>query len=229
MAHIIVVEDDLAQQEELLSFLSHAGHDARGAESGSALDHCLQQTTPEIILLDYNLPDTSGVVLAECLRARFGLSLGIVMVTARGRVADRIECRRAGADDYLVKPIDFQEMLTIIDNMLLRIQASAEPDKAWTLHRTRAELLPPGGAPIRLSAYEVAIIAALAAQEHHQTSRDILIRALGKDPLTYDPRALETGISRLRGKLPPMPDGRNPLQAMRGSGYQFLHTLVLAK
>lgn len=227
MALIIVVEDDLAQQEELISFLALAGHEATGAESGCALEQCLQQVTPDIILLDYNLPDTSGVVLAERLRARFGLSLGIVMVTARGMVADRIECRRAGADDYLIKPIDFQEMLTIIDNLLLRIQPSTEPDEVWTLHRTRAELLPPGGTPIQLSAAEVAIIAALAAQEHHQTNRDTLIRALGKDPLYYDPRALETGISRLRRKLPLMQDGRNPLQALRGLGYQFIRPLVI--
>jgi len=228
MARIIVVEDDLAQQEELISFLALAGHEATGAVSGVALEHCLQQLTPEIILLDYNLPDTSGLELAERLRARFGLSLGIVMVTARGMAADRIECRRAGANDYLVKPIDFQEMLAIIDNLLPRIRASSEPDEVWTLHRNRAELLPPCGAPIHLSASEVAIIAALAAQEHHQTSRDTFIRALGRNPLYYDPRALETGISRLRRKLPLMQDGRNPLQASRGLGYQFLRPLVVA-
>lgn len=229
MAHIIVVEDDVAQQEELISFLAHAGHETRGAESGSALEHCLQQFTPTIVLLDYNLPDTSGIVLAERLRAQFGLSLGIIMVTARGTVADRIDCRRAGVDDYLVKPIDFQEMLTIIDNLLLRIHAVTAPDEVWTLDQTRAELLPPCGVPIRLVASECAILAALAAQEHHQASRDLLIRALGKDPLGYDPRALETVISRLRRKLPPLQDERNPLQAMRGSGYQFLRKLVVAK
>ena len=249
MARIIVVEDDLAQQEELVSYLAYMGHEVKGVESGVALDLCLQQFIPEIILLDYNLPGENGSALAERLREQFGLTIGIVMVTARGRAEDRIEYRRAGADDYLVKPrmenlvegrragaddhlvkpVDFQEILSIIDNLLLRIQPSAELGEVWTLRRTRAELQPPSGPPIPLVASEVAILAALAAQEHHKATRDTLVRALDKDPFTYDTRALEAGISRLRRKLPPMPDGRNPLQAMRGSGYQFLRTLVVAQ
>jgi DNA-binding response OmpR family regulator len=224
-----VVEDDLAQQEELLSFLALAGHAAQGAGSGAALERCLQQFTPAIILLDSNLPDTSGVVLAERLRERFGLALGIVMVTARGQVADRIACRRVGADDYLVKPIDFRELLTLIDHLLRRLPALNDPADVWTLWPTRAELQPPGERPVRLAVSEVALLTALAAQQHQQASRDSLIRALGKDPLSYDPRALETGISRLRRKLPPMPDGHKPLQAMRGTGHQFLQPLVIAR
>lgn len=227
MARIIVVEDDLAQQEELVSFLVLAGHDATGADSGRALELYLQQFTPEIILLDYNLPDNSGVELAERLHAQFDMMIGIIMVTARGGVVDRIDCRRAGADNYLVKPIDFQEMLVIIDNLLLRIRPSMHGDEVWTVYRTRAELQQPGGATVQLAAFEVAILVALAEQEHYRASRDTLIRAMGKDPLVYDPRALEAVISRLRRKLPPLEYGRNPLQVVRGSGYQFLRALTI--
>lgn len=227
MARIIVVEDDFAQQEELVSFLALSGHQASGVLSGNALDLGLQLFTPEIILLDYNLPDTSGVRLAERLRAQFGQALGIIMVTARGTVADRIECRRAGADDYLVKPIDFQEMLSIIDNLLLRIEPFAKPDEIWTVHRARAELRSPDGAVVPLAGFEVAILICLAGRENHQACRDTLMCAMGKDPLAYDPRALEAVISRLRRKLPDLACGRNPLQAVRGSGYQFLRALLI--
>lgn len=227
MARIIVVEDDLAQQEEILAFLTHAGHETKGVESGSALDLCLQDFTPEVILLDYNLPDESGAILAERLRNRFGIAIGIIMITARSLSTDRIECRRAGADDYLVKPIDFNEMLAVIDNLLLRLISSAAKSHVWKLHLSRAELLPPDSPAIPLVGSELLLLTALAKEAHHRANRETLIVALGKDPATYDPRALETTISRLRRKLPDLEDGRNPLKAMRSTGYQFLRPLQI--
>ena len=74
---------------------------------------------------------------------------------------------------------------------------------------------------------ELLLLQALANTHNKQADRDTLIRALGKNPLAYDPRALEASISRLRCKLPPLEDGRNPLQAMRGMGYQFIRPLTV--
>jgi DNA-binding response OmpR family regulator len=225
MARIIVVEDDLAQQEEILAFLTHAGYETKGVESGSALDLCLQDFPPDILLLDYNLPDESGALLAERMRAKFGIAVGIVMITARSLSVDRIECRRAGADDYLVKPIDFNEMLAVIENLLLRLISSTAKAHIWKLDQSRAELIPPDSPAIPLVGSELLLLTALAGEAHHRASRETLIVALGKDPSTYDPRALETAISRLRRKLPELEDGRNPLRAMRSTGYQFLRPL----
>lgn len=226
MARIIVVEDDLAQREELLAFLAHAGHEAKGIENGIVLGGCLKQFIPKIILLDYNLPGENGAALAECLRTRFGLAVGIIMITARSRSDDRIECRRAGADDYLVKPIDFNEMLAVIDNLLLRLNPTAMDTQTWKLLAVRSELLPPGSPPIPLAGWEVSLLTTLAGEACHKASREKLICALGKDPAVYDYRALETSISRLRRKLPLLEDGRSPLQASRCCGYQFIRPLV---
>jgi DNA-binding response OmpR family regulator len=226
MARIIVVEDDLAQQEEILSFLTYAGHDAQGAANGTELHRCLQQFSPEIVLLDFNLPGESGAELAAGLRERYGLDLGIVMVTARSQLADRLQSRRAGADDYLVKPVDFDEMLAVIDNLLLRLEPPTAPARGWKLLLARSELQPPDGPAVPLTHWEMSLLKTLAGEPQHKVGRDALIRALGKDPDVYDPRALEASISRLRRKLPKLEDGRNPLQAMRGSGYQFIRPLV---
>jgi len=223
MTRIIVVEDDLIQQEMLLTFLAHIGHDAKGVDNGVALDLCLQQFTPEIILLDYNLPGESGVELARRLRTSFGLSVGIVMITARSHSTDRIECRRAGVDSYLVKPIDFDEMLAVIDHLLLRLNPLTT--QTWKLLLARSELLSPDGQSVALVNSEVLLLAALAGAFQHKASRESLIRALGKNPAAYDPRALETCISRLRHKL--ASDECNPLQAIRGSGYQFTRPLLV--
>lgn len=226
MARIIIVEDDIGQQEELQSFLMYAGHEVLAVSSGAELDKRLQ-FTPDIALLDYNLPGETGVEIALRLRKRFGPGIGLVMVTARSLGVDRVECRRAGADDYLIKPVNFAELLALIDNLIVRLKPPVSSEEIWKINLTRSELVPPGVPAIPLSGLELLLLQALANNQNRQADRDTLIRALGKNPIAYDPRALEANISRLRRKLPAMDDGRNPLQAMRGMGYQFLRPLVV--
>ncbi len=224
MARIIIVEDDFGQQEELLRFLISVGHDVRSVSDGGALDLCLLQFTPDVVLLDYNLPGESGVTIAARLRKHFSSAVGLVMISARSRAIDRVECRRAGVDDYLIKPVDFSELLALIDNLCLRLKSPVAEDE-WCLLVSRFELVPPGIPPIHLTGWELLLLQALASKPNRQADRDTLIRALAKNPRAYDPRALEASISRLRQKLPVMEDGRNPLQAVRGMGYQFIRPL----
>jgi DNA-binding response OmpR family regulator len=228
MARIIIVEDDLGQQEELHSFLLYGGHQVLAVSDGKELDQRLD-FIPEIALLDYNLPGESGVEIALRLNRQYGQKIGIVMVTARSMSVDRVACRRAGADVYLIKPINFAEMLVIIDNLCKRLntQPDTPREEAWRLLVTRSELVPPGAAPVLLSGMELVLLQTLASKQSLQADRDTLIRALGKNPLAYDPRALEASISRLRRKIPLLEDGRNPLQSMRGMGYQFIRPLTV--
>jgi len=224
MARVIIIEDDLGQQEELQSFLMYAGHEVLAVSNSVELGKHLQ-FIPEIALLDYNLPGETGVEIALRLRKQYGAAIGIVMVTARSMGTDRVECRRAGADDYLIKPINFAELLALIDNLYLRLNPPVPSEEVWRLVLVRSELVPPGAQAIPLSGLEVLLLQALASAPNRQADRDTLIKALGKNPLAYDPRALEANISRLRRKLPLLGDDRNPLQAMRGMGYQFLRPL----
>lgn len=226
MTRIIVVEDDLDQQEELVTFLIHAGHEVRGADSGSALEQALLELLPQIVLLDYNLPDATGAELTTLLRDRLGTAVGIVLVTARSMSADRIECRRAGADDYLVKPIDFGELLILIDNLQQRLPSSSQ-NETWRLLTMRSELLPPRLPRVELTYSEVLLLTAIAQADLQLASRETLAQALGKNHAYYDQRALETRMSRLRHKLPTAQDGRSPLEAVRGIGYQFICPLVV--
>ncbi len=226
MARVIIIEDDLGQQEELQSFLVYAGHEVLAVSNSVELGKRLQ-FIPDIALLDYNLPGESGVEIALRLRKQYGSAIGIVMVTARSLGTDRVECRRAGADDYLIKPINFAELLALIDNLYLRLNPPELSEDVWRLVLVRSELVPPGAPAIPLSGSELILLQTLASSQNRQADRDTLIRALGKNPLAYDPRALEANISRLRRKIPPLEDGRNPLQAMRGMGYQFIRPLTV--
>lgn len=234
MTRIIVVEDDIGQLEELVSFLKFSEHEVCGVVNGVELESCLAQFSPEIVLLDYCLPGDSGATLAGRLRGRFGTSIGIVMVTALNRGTDRIECRLAGADNYLVKPINFVELLALIDNMSMRLD-SARPnslppnEQPWQLLLARSELMPPKLSAISLTSWELSLLRAMAVADNQQADRDTLIKALGKNPSYYDPRALETCMSRLRRKLPGLDNGSNPLQTVRGVGYKFIRPLVVVR
>lgn len=234
MTRIIVVEDDIGQLEELVSFLEHYDHEACGVTSGAELETCLSQFSPEIVLLDYCLPGDTGAALAERLRERFGVSIGIVMVTALNRGTDRIECRLAGADNYLVKPINFAELLALIDNMgrrldFVRANSSLSVEQSWQLLLARSELIPPKSPAILLTHWELSLLHAMAGATNQQADRDTLIKALGKNPAYYDPRALEACMSRLRRKLPDLDNGNHPLQTVRGTGYKFIRPLVVAQ
>jgi len=217
----------MGQQEELVSFLQHAGHEVHAVENSIMLERCLLQFSPAIVVLDYNLPGESGLTIAARLHERFGSEIGLVMVTARSLAVDRVECRRAGVDDYLVKPIDFDELLLLIDNLQQRLTAPGTIESVWQVNLLRSEIIPPGALPISLTGWEALLLQALAIAPRLQADRDTLMRALGKNPLAYDPRALETNISRLRQKLPLLEDGRNPIQAVRGMGYQFIRALKI--
>jgi DNA-binding response OmpR family regulator len=232
MTRIIVVEDDIGQLEELVSFLEHYDHDVCGAVNGDELETCLSQFSPEIVVLDYCLPGDTGAALAERLRGRFGASIGIAMVTALNRGTDRIECRLAGADNYLVKPVNFAELLALIDNLSRRLGSAhlnslSPAEQSWQLLQARSELIPPKSPAILLTSWELSLLRAMAGANNQQADRDTLIKALGKNPSHYDPRALEACMSRLRRKLPHLENGSNPLQAVRGVGYKFTRPLVV--
>ncbi|NNM81797.1 MAG: response regulator transcription factor, partial [Burkholderiales bacterium] len=202
----------------MLAFLRHTAHDAVGVENGIELENCLTRFTPDIALLDYNLPGDRGPVLARMLRERYGVAIGIVMVTARTQGVDRIECRRAGADVYLVKPVDFGELLMVIENLVMRLRPAQNVDVPWKLFLARSELVPPGLSAIVLTHQESLLLSAIARAKHRSITREDLIHALGKDPDSYDDRALESCISRLRRKLLKVKKGRNPLHVLRGFG-----------
>lgn len=230
MASIIVVEDDTGQLEELVFILNHAGHRTQGVVSAAELEQYLHNNRPDIALLDYNLPDATGAEIALRLRRQFGQGIGIIMITARAQGADRLECRRAGANDYLVKPVDFTEMLTAVENLLaFIIPGGQDMQQAWQIWPDKLMIVPPGAEGIGITYRESLVFMAIAAAQEQLLSYDEMICMLGHEVHTYDARLLESIACRIRKKLPFLPDGRTPLQSVRGVGYKFLQRLTVKK
>jgi two-component system response regulator MprA len=124
---LIVVDDDRALRDVLRRALSLAGYDVRLAESGAGALSEIAASQPDAVVLDIGLPDINGLEVCRLLR-REGNRVPVLMLTARDAVSDRIDGLDAGADDYLVKPFDIDELKARLRALLRRSGADNDAD-----------------------------------------------------------------------------------------------------
>lgn len=224
MIRVAVVEDNTDLREEVLFQLRHAGREAIGVGDGAALDALLREQDIDIVVLDLGLPGEDGMAIASRLRRDSGMDLGIVMLTARGALDDRVEGLETGADAYLVKPVEMRELLAVIGSVERRLAASAAApfsSSTWKLDTVRRELVSIGGKSVTLTDTEFRLVERLVQVSPAVASRRELAEAMGEsDFLQFDERRLEAAISRLRRKLQEE-TGEAPLRSARGRGYVF--------
>ena len=225
---LAVVEDDAELREKiLLPALRAAGFEATGLASALQFYRTWVGTPFDLVLLDVGLPDDDGVEIARHLR---GLSpaLGIVMYTGLGHRLDRSRGLEAGADAWLVKPLDMEDVIQVLHSVHRQRAVQSAPPAAgpvapaWTLERDGWSLRPPTGVAVALSPGERRIMGLLAASPDAPVSREALIADLGKegtDP--FDPHRLEMLVYRLRQKCRDTCGHPLPLRAVRGMGYLF--------
>lgn len=224
MIQVAVIEDNPDLREDLLFTLSHQGLAVAGFGQCADFDRALASGASfHVLVLDLGLPGESGLSLARRLR-RSHPDLGIVMLTARSSLADRIRGLSDGADLYLNKPTDIRELAASIRAVARRVVRPATAQGAWRLDGVGMHVTRPEGTRIPLSLQESLLLRCLCTAPGHAASRRDLIAALGKDEASYDERTLEVTLSRLRRKL-----GANaPLKALRGKGYKFTAVLLAA-
>ena len=141
---LLVVDDDRGLRDVLRRALSLSGYDIKLAENGSEALSALTSDVPDAMVLDVGLPDIDGLEVCRLIR-REGNRVPVLMLTARDAVSDRIDGLDAGADDYLVKPFDIDELKARLRALLRRVRRRGRP-------RGRAELrraAPGSGAPRR--------------------------------------------------------------------------------
>lgn len=118
--HVVLVDDEEDLREPVAAYLSEHGLDVSEADGGRALDAVMTQRPAQLVVLDVSMPDEDGFSIAKRLRAR-PEPVGIIMLTARRDVVDRIEGLEIGADDYIMKPFEPRELLARIRSVLRRI------------------------------------------------------------------------------------------------------------
>jgi DNA-binding response OmpR family regulator len=223
---IAVVEDNEALRDELVDFLSAEGFAVQGLPDGLALNEYLQQDEPHVLILDLNLPFEDGISVCRRVRLAFP-DIRIVMLTGRGRGADRTEGYEAGTDVYLTKPTRPTEMLAVIRNLHQRHRETPGTQAQWTLDGARFELVSSHGHLVRLTAGEASLLRALAIAGQVLDHQQLMV-LLGYDGLDekVGRGRLEVLISRLRAKLRANEPAGLEIRALRGRGYQLTFALA---
>lgn len=216
---VLVVEDHADLCEEIVSYLQARGMTVRAAENGRTMDAALAVRQPDVILLDLGLPEEDGVLIARRLMAAG--RTGIIVITARGRVEDRILGLNAGADIYLTKPLDMRELEAAISSVMRRRdkeeQAPSPPAAgSWRLEAARWRLVAPGGGVVALNEAEVRLLSPF-----FETPAVIIDRGTLAERLEVDARGIDLLVHRLRRKVELDAGEALPLRTMRSRGYAF--------
>ncbi len=222
---ILVVEDEKLVRQLLTLNLSHAGYAVTAVSTWAEGDSALRSGRFDLAVLDLMLPGGEGISLAERARAH-GVQCPILMLTARGETATKVRGLNAGADDYVTKPFDMQELLARV-RALLRRAGGAMPvagerlefGRCWIRFDTGQASSNEG--EVVLSPKELKLMQHLARHEDQVLSRtELLEEVWGMDAFPTD-RTVDNFILRLRRLFEPDPDQPVHLVTVRGRGYLF--------
>jgi len=226
--HALVVDDDVRVRKMLADYLGEQGLRVSLAASGKEMWSALERAPADVVLLDVVLTGEDGVSLAAELRRRS--DIGIIMLTGRSDVVDKVVGLEVGADDYLTKPFHLREVLARIKSVLRRAKPAApEPPPGggvlrfagYALHLGERRLLAPTGEEVPLTTGEFNLLAALAQRPQRVVDRDTLMDlAKGRQWEAYD-RSIDTQVARLRKKIEPDPASPTLIRSVRGAGYLF--------
>ena len=214
---LLLVEDDPMIGAGVQSGLRQEGHTVDWVRDGKAAELALASGVHEMLLLDLGLPHKSGLELLSGLR-RQGLDLPVLVITARDSVADRVKGLDAGADDYLVKPFDLDELSARIRALMRRRSGRASPrieHGPLTLDPATHQVTL-NGDPLALSAREFALLHALLEQPGVPLSRAQLEERLYGWNEEVESNTVEVYIHALRRKL-----GAEWIRNVRGVGYRI--------
>ena len=216
---VLVVEDDPAVARALVRGLVEEGHDVEHASDGMVGLAALTRADTEVCILDLQLPLLDGMAVLRTARAR-GISTPVLVLTARDAVPDRVEGLRGGADDYLVKPFAFAELLARIEVLARRLPALS-PTRAGDLELDpTARKVRISGREVSLSEKQFALLAFLVSHAGQVVSRGTVLKAVfGYD---FDPgtNIVDVHVLHLRKKV----DARGQssrITSVRGVGYRL--------
>jgi two-component system alkaline phosphatase synthesis response regulator PhoP len=223
---VLLVEDEPGLVVTLRDRLCEEGYAVSVASDGRT---ALEQATHgswDVILLDVMLPGHSGFDVCRALR-RQGISSPVIMLTARGQVADRVEGLKIGADDYVTKPFDMRELLARIE-VQLRRAAAGTGGVAWpyrfgdVIVDARRTSVVRAGRPVELAAREFLLLKYFI--EHRDTTlsrEELLDKVWGYDP-TISTRTVDVHVVWLRQKIEPTAARPTYILTVRGLGYKFV-------
>mgnify|MGYP000435036715 CR=1 FL=1 len=212
---IVVVEDNLSLQDLMVDHLQRGGYNAQGVTCAEDLDDLLIGHRVDILVLDINLPGESGIDIARRLREAQP-SLYIVMLTAKTSEKDKALGYESGADLYMTKPVDFEELCAALQGFVRRRQVASE----GTLTLSKLTLTGSVGS-VRLSSAEADMLMAFARAPASRLETWQLAHILGMEMDGLNKASLEVRIVRLRKKMLEAGAPSSVIESIRNVGYQL--------
>ena len=223
-AQILVVEDQKSTSDLIAQVLKEEGFEVKVVDSIAKARTDVGHAMPELVVLDRNLPDGDGLDLCRELRASPKTSaLPLLMLTAKKAVEDRVSGLKSGADDYLVKPFNTEELVARIESLLRRVGKHEEPAtqsaREVKLDRESRKTFVKGK-EVPLSAKEFDLLWYLMYRRNHVLTRDFLLQHVWgyEQGLNLTTKVVDVTLSHLRDKLGPIAD---MIVAVRGFGYRL--------
>jgi len=247
---ILVVDDDPQIRSMIDRYLVKEGFKVLLAERGGEMEEILDKETVDLVLLDLGLPDGDGLMFARRIRDKS--EIGLIILTGKGEMIDRVVGLEMGADDYVSKPFHLRELLARIKSVLRRSAArmgTAAPESAsvpvaapteaskektqahfagWIFDFVKLELTSPEGKHVSLTTGETNMLVAFLKNPNRVLDRDRLLDLVANRDWSPFDRSVDTQVVRLRRKIEANPSEPALIKTVRGAGYIFAVPVELA-
>ena len=219
---VLLVEDEGAQREVLTYNLESEGFRVVGAETGDEAMLLVAEEAPDLMVLDWMLPNVSGIEICRRVKADFGMRhIPIIMLSARSDEGDRVRGLETGADDYVVKPYSVVELMARVRTQLRRTRPTTMGERLSfedILLDAGEHRVFRAGQPLHLGPTEFRLLSTLMERPGRVWTREQLLdRVWGRD-IYVDSRTIDVHVGRLRKALMAN-GGTNPVRTVRGTGY----------
>ena len=217
---VLIVEDDRRIANWVKVYFERAGFSAEMTHDGESGLNLARELAPDLVILDLMLPRLDGVELCRILRRESDVP--IIMLTAREAPAERITGLDSGADDYIIKPFDPEEVIARAEAVLRRVKGTVQQvltRGAITLNETTG-VVTVDEEPVALSQAQMALLATFMRHPNQVLTREQLISLTFSDDFEGFDRAIDSQIARLRKQI--NRDRREPIETVYGAGYRFV-------
>jgi two-component system KDP operon response regulator KdpE len=218
---VLVVEDDDGTAEVIRTLLRDVGYHTHCVDSGEAALSEMHISPPDLVLLDLNLPDMSGLDILRAIRSHSFLP--VIVLSGYGKDRDRVNALEAGADDYMAKPFSSEELVARVRALMRRVEWTPKPETRLVVRRLELDM-PRRSAAIRgrklhLTPTEYGILVMLMRKAGKVVTHEELLRTVWGEKYSEDYSVLRVNISRLRQKLEE--NARRPtyIVTVPGQGY----------
>ena len=223
MTTVLVVDDEPIVREVVVSYLVRDGYQTLEAGDGIEAKRLLNQSTPDLVVLDLMLPGIDGLALCRWIRSQHDIP--VIMLTAKTEEADRIVGLELGADDYVTKPFSPRELVARIRTVLRRANPDAPTRNTLAVGSLAIDagsrVVTRDGKPVKLTAREFELLWFLASHPRQVFSRDQLMDRVWGYEAAFDTGTVTVHVRRLREKLEVDPANPAHLETVWGVGYRF--------